>query len=98
MLEIAELGCDRRVDLRMRVPEQVDLTTSDGVEIAAAVEIVSQAPRPRAIGTNGQVSCRFICVHGCQTAARLRAIHAALPGVATPGVDFNSAVMMVGSL
>ena len=50
VLEIVELGCDRRVDLRMRVPEQVDPPRADGVEIAAAVEIVkprTAAPRNR---------------------------------------------------
>src|SRR6202163_1178216 len=33
------------------------------------------------MGTSGSVSCCFICVHGCQTAARLRASQRSLTDV-----------------
>ena len=44
----------------------------------------SHAPSPRATGTSGRRSCAFICVQGCQTAARLRATRSRLSTGLTP--------------
>ena len=73
--KVSSCARTRRVDARIRVAEEIDPPRAHRVEIAAPVEV----DEPRAVAArdrnDGSVSCTFIWVHGCHTAARLRASH-----------------------
>jgi hypothetical protein len=62
------------VDARVRVAEQVHPPRADAIQVAPAFMVVQPRALAAATAISGTSSWCCICVHGCQTLRRLRAI------------------------